>query len=66
MNLSQVRELKDGDKVKFIIPFPAFKTGREYEVRKFDDGEAYVYDDNGKGWPMVHIIYCNDHFERKI
>ena len=63
MNLSQVRELKDGDKIKFTIPFPAFKTGKEYTVKMFGE-EAWVYDDNGRGYPMVHTIYCNCHFER--
>ena len=48
MNLSQLKELKDGQEVTFTNPFPSFTEGKKYKVRDTGAGKM-VYDDNGIG-----------------
>ena len=42
MNLSEVKELKSTDLVKFDIPWPAFTAGKQYKIRNSDIG-IFVY-----------------------
>lgn len=37
MNLSEVRELKDGDEITFNILFTSFTKGKKYKVLDFKD-----------------------------
>jgi len=47
MNLTELRTLKDGDKVVYTEP-KRFTTGKEYEVKITPVGRV-VIDDNGTG-----------------
>jgi len=48
MNLSQVRNLKDGDKIKYSGSLPKLTEGKIYEVILTEIG-PYIVDDRGLG-----------------
>ena len=53
MNLSQVKELKAGDKIRIQGPFPPFTPGKEYRVKDTGDVGMWVCDDsNNRWWPL--------------
>ena len=56
MNLSEVRNLRDGQPVTFVFPLPVFTQGKAYRVRKTNIG-AYITDDNGMGIPLANKLY---------
>jgi hypothetical protein len=60
MNLSQLRQINDGEKVRFAYPFPPFTEDKEYSVRDTKTGRM-VYDDNGLGRYLFDI---HEQFER--
>lgn len=61
MNLSQVKKVKNGDKVVFINLFPAFTEGKEYEIYN----ECWIKDDNGMGIYIDRRIHLEHCFEKK-
>lgn len=60
MNLSQLCELKNGDKI-VCKQLPAFTTGKTYTVIKTPIG-AMVDDDNGIG----RYLFDMEHFFEKV
>ena len=61
MNLSEVRELNDGDVITFEIPFTKFTKGRKYVVKKTSLGK-YIIDDNGLGVPLASTFHLENYF----
>jgi len=59
MNLSQLRDIRDGQDAVFVNPFPAFTVGKKYRVTQTGTGRM-VYDDTGMGRYLCGI---EDRFE---
>ena len=49
MNLNNLKKLKDGDCIKFNVPFPTFTVGKQYQVKETKIG-TMVCDDSKKRW----------------
>jgi hypothetical protein len=62
MNLSEIKELKEGDEITFAIPFTPFTEGKKYKVLDFKESGKWVKADNGINYPLVNTYYLNDHF----
>ena len=65
MNLSEVRELKDGDEITFNIPFTPYTKGKKYKVLDFKDLGKWVKADNGINYPLSRTYYLNDRFKKE-
>ena len=50
MNLSALKELKEGDKIIFTIPFPPFTVGKEYSVFETEVGKTVCDDTGDRRW----------------
>lgn len=63
MNLSQVRELKTGNMVKFTNKPFNLTVGKIYTIKKTGVGRI-IFDDKGFGIPLASIINLEIYFEK--
>lgn len=62
MNLSELKKLKTGDKIRFAIPPPNFKLGESYLVEETNVGKVVINNRGRKYFLFDALLY--ESFER--
>ena len=61
MKPSQIKNMKDGDKIKLARALPAFTKGRKYRVQ-VKGGTVYVVDDVGERYTLNRRLSLEQYF----